>query len=156
MDKFDIEILGLVQHDCTVSLNDLSEQIGLSATACWRRLQALESAGVIRGRVALLNPEALGIGVTVFVSIRTSQHSPKWLDRFKALVENIPEVLELYRMAGDTDYLMRVVVPDVKAYDSVYKRLIQIEGISDVSSAFAMEQMKSTTRLPLEYARSAP
>lgn len=152
MDKFDIAILSRLQHNCTVSLNELAEEVKLGATACWRRVQKLEETGYIRGRVAVLDRRKLNVGVSVFVSVSTSQHTPAWIDAFHAMVADIPEVVEVYRMAGDTDYLMRVVVPDIEAYDKVYKRLIQVPGLSDVSSAFAMEQIKYTTELPLKYA----
>lgn len=153
MDKFDIAILDQLQQDCSASLNDLAAAANLGTTACWRRVQKLEEMGVIRGRVAVLDRHALNVGVTVFVSVRTSQHNAKWIQSFHDTVAAIPEVMELYRIAGESDYLMRVVVPDIAAYDSVYKRLIRVPGIADVSSSFAMEQIKYTTALPLEYAK---
>ncbi|WP_018605119.1 Lrp/AsnC family transcriptional regulator [Uliginosibacterium gangwonense] len=153
MDKFDIAILDQLQQDCSLSLNDLAAAANLGPTACWRRVQKLEETGVIRGRVAVLDRKALNVGVTVFVSVRTSQHNAKWIQSFHDTVAAIPEVMELYRIAGESDYLMRVVVPDIAAYDSVYKRLIRVPGIADVSSSFAMEQIKYTTALPLEYAK---
>ena len=128
--------------------------MGLSSTPCWRRIRLLEEAGVIRGRVALLDREKLNVGVTVFVAVRTSQHNQEWLERFARAVEGIPEVVEFYRMAGDVDYLLRVVVPDIAAYDGVYKRLIQRIDLTDVSSSFAMEEMKYTTAIPLTYVES--
>lgn len=133
-------------------MGDIAEQIGLGTTACWRRIQKLEEAGIIRGRVALLDGKKLNVGVVVFVSIKTTQHNADWLAGFHAAVAGIDEVLEVYRMAGDTDYLLRVVVPDVAAYDAVYKQLIRIPGLSDISSSFSMEQIKYSTRLPLRYA----
>ncbi len=151
MDKQDRRILELLQADCSLPVNELAERVGLSQTACWRRVQKLEEQGVIRARVALLDGARLNVGVTVFVSVRTSRHDTRWLEQFHAAVSTIPEVVELYRMAGDTDYLMRVVVPDVAAYDQVYKRLIRMAELADVSSSFAMEQIKYTTALPLEY-----
>ncbi|MEN3109691.1 Lrp/AsnC family transcriptional regulator [Uliginosibacterium paludis] len=153
MDKFDIAILSRLQADCSVSLNDLAEEVSLGSTACWRRVQKLEESGYIRGRVAVLDRRKLNVGVSVFVSVSTSQHNQAWIDRFHEIVSEIPEVVEVYRMAGDTDYLMRVVVPDIEAYDGVYKRLIQVPGLSDVNSAFAMEQIKYTTELPLKYVK---
>ena len=113
MDKFDCHILEILQSDCALAVNDIAEQVGLSATACWRRIQKLEEQGIVRARVALLDGAKLNVGVTVFVAIRTSRHDAKWLAQFHAAVSTIPEVVELYRMSGDTDYLMRVVVPDV-------------------------------------------
>jgi Lrp/AsnC family transcriptional regulator len=151
MDKFDRSILAIIQADCTLALGDIAERVGLGNTACWRRIQKLEESGMIQGRVALLNPQQLNVKVTVFAAIRTNQHNAEWLARFHALVGGMPEVVACYRMAGDTDYLLRIVVPDIGGYDAVYKQLIQIQGISDISSSFAMEQIKSTTQLPLGY-----
>ncbi|HCP79447.1 MAG: transcriptional regulator [Pusillimonas sp.] len=156
MDKFDSHILEILQSDCALPVNDIADRVGLSATACWRRIQKLEEQGIVRARVALLDGARLNVGVTVFVAIRTSKHDAKWLEQFHAAVSTIPEVLELYRMSGDTDYLMRVVVPDVAAYDRIYKRLIHMAELSDVSSSFAMEQIKYTTALPLGYIANTP
>ena len=152
MDRYDRQILSILQEDATVPVAGLGEQVGLTSTPCWRRVQKLEESGIIRKRVALLDPAKLNVGVTVFVSVRTNQHSEKWLKTFHGLVASIPEVTEFYRMAGDTDYLLRVVVPDIAAYDAVYKKLIQGTELADVSSSFAMEQIKYTTALPLDYA----
>lgn len=149
----DIKILRLLQEDCTMPIADIGKQVGLSTTPCWRRVQKLEEAGIIRRRVALLDPVKVNAGVTVFVSIKTGLHSLDWLERFHAAVVDFPEVVELYRMSGDVDYLLRVVVPDIAAYDAFYKKLIARIDISKVSSAFAMEQIKYTTALPLEFAR---
>jgi len=152
MDRYDTQILALLQEDATLSVAELAEKVGLTSTPCWRRVQKLEESGVIRKRVALLDPGKLNVGVTAFVTVKTSQHSAKWLDKFHALVASMPEVIEFYRIAGDTDYLLRVVVPDIAAYDAVYKKLIQGAELADVSSRFAMEQIKYTTALPLDYA----
>ena len=133
-------------------LSEISKRVGLSSTPCWRRIQKLEETGVIRAKVALLEPTKLNVGVTVFVSIRTSRHDIAWLDEFANAVVEFPEVVEFYRMSGDIDYLLRVVVPNIGAYDAFYKRLIERISLSDVSSSFAMEQIKYTTALPLEYA----
>jgi Lrp/AsnC family transcriptional regulator len=149
MDKFDRAILEILQDDCTLAIGALAERIGLGTTACWRRIQKLEEEGILRKRVALLDRSKLNIGVTVFVSIKTNQHSAEWLQTFHARVAEIVEVVELYRMAGDTDYLLKMAVPDIAGYDAVYKQLIQIPGLSDISSSFAMEQIKYTTALPL-------
>ena len=130
----------------------IAERVHLSATPCWRRIQKLRDAGVIRKQVALCDPAKLNLGVTVFVSVRTNQHTQAWLEKFAKGVKEIPEVVELYRMSGDVDYLLRVVVPDIAGYDSVYKKLIKVADLYDVSSSFAMEQMKYTTALPLTYA----
>lgn len=151
MDKFDRAILDILQEDCTLAIGALAERIGLGTTACWRRIQKLEEDGVLRKRVALLDRAKLNIGVTVFVSIKTNQHSAEWLQTFHARVAEIVEVVELYRMAGDTDYLLKMAVPDIAGYDAVYKQLIQIPGLSDISSSFAMEQIKYTTAMPLRY-----
>jgi Lrp/AsnC family transcriptional regulator len=152
MDRYDTKILALLQEDANLPVAEVAEQVGLTSTPCWRRIQKLEESGVIRKRVALLDPHKLNVGVTVFVSVRTNQHNTRWLKNFHALVASIPEVTEFYRMAGDTDYLLRVVVPDIAAYDTVYKKLIQGSELADVSSSFAMEQIKYTTALPLDYA----
>ena len=152
MDLFDRKILRCLQEDVSLSLAAISERVGLSTTPCWRRIQRLEHDGVIAGRVALLDPDKLNVGVTVFVRIRTDQHDAAWLETFAAAVTAIPEVVELYRMSGDIDYLMRVVVPDIAAYDAIYKRLIADVELSDVSSTFAMERIKHTTALPVDYA----
>ncbi len=152
MDALDKKILSLLQTDATLPVSQIAEQVGLSATPCWRRIQNLEQQGYILGRVTLLNPQKLQVGVTVFVSIKTNQHNDQWHRHLSSVVTAIPEIVEFYRMSGDTDYLLRVVVPDIQAYDAVYKRLIQSVEFSDVSSSFAMEQIKYTTELPLAYA----
>lgn len=152
MDKFDRAILESLQGDCTRSVAEIADRIGLGSTACWRRIQKLEESGMIDGRVALLNPKKLNVSVSVFAAIRTNQHNAAWLAQFHGVVSALPEVVECYRMAGDTDYLLRIVVADIAGYDAVYKQLIHIPGISDISSSFAMEQVKFTTALPLQYA----
>ena len=131
---------------------EIARRVGLSSTPCWRRIQKLEESKVIRGRVALLDSKKLNVGTTAFVSIRTNQHSLEWLEKFAETVRDMPEVVELYRMSGEIDYLLRVVVPDIDAYDRFYKKLIARIQLSDVSSSFAMEQIKYTTALPLDYA----
>jgi Lrp/AsnC family transcriptional regulator len=151
MDRLDRKILRLLQEDSTLAVADLAKKVGLSTTPCWRRIQKMEEDGVIRGRVALLDPVKINTKVTVFVSVRTNAHSIEWLRRFSEVVVEFPEVVEFYRMSGDVDYLLRVVVPDIAAYDAFYKRLIAKIEIRDVSSAFAMEQIKYTTQLPLDY-----
>ncbi len=152
MDDIDRRILKLLQENVDLPVAEVAERVGLSASPCWRRIQKLEAEGVIERRVALLNPEKMNVGVTVFVAIRTSQHDEKWLKDFAQKVTRIPEVVELYRMSGEIDYMMRVVVPDIKAYDAVYKRLIAAVPLFDVSSSFAMEAIKYTTALPVDYA----
>lgn len=141
-----------MQRDGTLSVSDVAKQVGLSTTPCWRRIQALEKDGTIRKRVALADPQKLNVGITVFVMIKTNQHNPDWLKGLAGRIEDIPEVVEFYRMSGDVDYLLRVVVPDISAYDAFYKRLIRMSDFSDVSSSFAMEQIKYTTALPVNYA----
>jgi Lrp/AsnC family transcriptional regulator len=153
IDDLDRKILDILQGDATIPVAALAERVGLSSTPCWRRIQKLEEAGVIERRVALCDPAKLNVGVTVFVSVRTNQHDLAWLEKFAQAVRDIPEVVEFYRMSGDVDYLLRLVVPDIAAYDAVYKRLIARVPLSDVSSAFAMEAIKYTTALPLGYAR---
>jgi Lrp/AsnC family transcriptional regulator len=152
MDDIDRKILACLQEDTSLPVGEIAERVGLSATPCWRRIRNLEESGVIQQRVALLNPEKLNLGVTVFVGVKTSQHNYEWLEQFAKAVESIDEVVEFYRMSGDTDYLLRIVVPDIAGYDAVYKRLIQTADLSDVSSSFAMERIKFTTALPLDYA----
>ena len=152
MDKMDLKILDILQADSTTPVAEIGKQIGLSTTPCWRRIQKLEEKGILKERVALLDPEKVNAGVTVFVSITTSAHSKEWLDKFQSVVTAFPEVVELYRMSGKVDYLLRVVVSDIAAYDDFYKRLISQIEITEVSSTFAMEQMKFTTALPLKFA----
>lgn len=141
-----------MQKNADLPVAEIAEQVGLSASPCWRRIQKLEAEGVIERRVALLNPEKMNVGVTVFVAIRTSRHDEDWLSDFASKVTRIPEVVELYRMSGEIDYMLRIVVPDIKAYDAVYKRLIAAVPLFDVSSSFAMEAIKYTTALPVDYA----
>ena len=152
LDDMDLKILRILQEDCTVPVADIGKRIGLSTTPCWRRIQRLEEDGVVRRRVALLDAAAINAGVTVFVGITTNQHTKEWLERFHAAVADFPEVVEFYRMSGQVDYMLRVVVPDIGAYDAFYKKLIAKIELSDVSSSFAMEQIKFTTALPLEFA----
>ena len=149
MDDADRKILALLQENAALSLAEISEQVGLSSTPCWKRIQKLEKEGVIRKRVALLDGHKVGVGITVFVSIRTSTHSPDWLTKFADSVATMPEVVEAYRMSGDVDYMLRVVVSDIAAYDSFYKRLIATVPLTDVTSRFAMETIKYTTALPV-------
>ena len=152
MDEIDRTILACLQDDATMPLAEIAGRVGLTSTPCWRRIQKLEASGVIRGRVAILDAAALNVGVTVFVAVKTSEHNYAWLEAFAAAVAEFPEVVEFYRMSGDIDYLLRVVVPDIAAYDAFYKGLIEKVSLSDVSSSFAMEQIKYSTALPLHYA----
>ena len=152
LDSIDNKILAILQVDAEQQISQIAEQVGLSTTPCWRRIQRMKEDGVITRQVALVDPKKVNVGVTVFVSVRTSTHTQKWFDHFRATVQAIPEVVEFYRMSGDVDYLLRVVVPDIAAYDAVYKRLISGTSLFDVSSSFAMEELKFTTALPLSYA----
>ena len=151
MDRIDKNILSLLQRDSTMPVAEIGKRVGLSTTPCWRRIQKMEEEGVIKGRVAVLDPARVNAGVTVFVFVRTKTHETEWLLRFSEIVSQFPEVVEFYRMSGEVDYLLRVVVPDIAAYDAFYKRLIAKIEISDVSSSFAMEQIKYTTELPLDH-----
>lgn len=153
LDAIDRKLLERLQIDSTAQVADLAHEVGLSPTPCWRRIQRLKEAGVITRSVSLVDPAKVNVGVTVFVSVRTSFHSEEWFSKFQATVAAIPEVMEFYRMSGDVDYLLRVVVPDIAAYDSVYKRLIANTQLSDVSSSFAMQEIKYTTALPMSYIR---
>jgi Lrp/AsnC family transcriptional regulator len=145
MDSIDRKILRYLQDDSSISIAELADRVGLSQTPCWKRIQRLESSGVIAKRVALVSPERIGLGLTVFVSIETSDHSGEWLGKFAAFVAAMPEVMDFYRMAGDVDYMLRVVVADMSAYDLFYKRLIAEVPLKNVTSRFAMERIKSTT-----------
>ena len=151
LDEFDLKILRLMQRDATLPVAEGAAKVGLSTTPCWRRIQKLEEAGIIRRRVALLDRTALNAGVTVFVAVRTNQHNAQWLAKFAKAVTDIPEIVDCYRMSGEIDYLLRLVLPDIAAYDAIYKRLIAKVDLSDVTSMFAMEEIKSTTELPLSF-----
>ena len=153
MDAIDRKILAVVQEDASLSVAEIGQRVGLSSTPCWKRLQRLEADGVILRRVALIDPEKIGLGITVFVSIETGDHSQDWLKRFAETVGGMPEVMEFYRMAGDIDYMLRVVVPDIAGYDTFYKKLIATVPLKNVTSRFAMERIKSTTALPIGEAR---
>jgi Lrp/AsnC family transcriptional regulator len=149
MDATDRKILSLLQADASLSIAEIADRVNLSQTPCWKRIQKLEAQGVITGRVALVAPEKIGLGLTVFVSIETGDHSAAWLDRFATTVAAMPEVMDFYRMAGDVDYLLRVAVADMAAYDAFYKRLIGIAPLKNVTSRFAMERIKATTAFPV-------
>ena len=151
LDATDLRILRELQKDSGVSSAELAERVGLSTTPCWRRVRQLQDRGYIRGQVALLDRDKMNVGVTVFVSIKTSSHDVDWFSRFASVVSEMTEVTEFYRMSGDVDYMMKVVVPDIAAYDAFYQRLIKRIDLSDVSSSFAMEEIKNSTELPLTY-----
>jgi len=149
MDAIDRKILAVLQEDASLSVAEIGNRVGLSSTPCWKRIQRLEGEGVIQKRVAIIDQDKLGLGVTVFVSVETEDHSGEWLTGFAKLVGAMPEVLEFYRMAGDVDYMLRVVVPDIAGYDAFYKRLIAAVPLKNATSRFAMEKIKSTTALPI-------
>ena len=150
MDAIDRKILAVVQTDASLSVAEIGQRVGLSSTPCWKRLQRLEADGVIMRRVAVIDQEKVGLGITVFVSVETGDHSHDWLARFADVVKAMPEVMEFYRMAGDVDYMLRVVVTDIAGYDAFYKRLIATVPLKNVTSRFAMERIKSTTALPIQ------
>ncbi len=151
MDRKDRAILAALQDDATMTVSVIADQIGLSKSACWRRIQALEEDGVISARVTLLNQEKLGLDLTVYARIRTHEHTQQWFNRFYAMVTNMPNVMEVHRLSGDVDYLLRAVVPDMRSYDEMYKEMISKVDLYDVSSSFSMETIKYTTALPLDY-----
>jgi Lrp/AsnC family transcriptional regulator len=156
MDRLDRMILTILQEDATVPVAEIGRRVGLSTTPCWRRIQKMEEEGVIKGRVAVLDPKQVNAKVTVFVFITTNQHNEDWLTRFSRVISEFPEVVEFYRMSGHIDYLLKVVVPDIEAYDNFYKKLVAKIDIMDVSSAFAMESIKNATALPLGYMQLEP
>jgi Lrp/AsnC family transcriptional regulator len=149
MDAIDRKILAVLQEDASLSVAEIGSRVGLSSTPCWKRIQRLEGDGVIEKRVAVVDQAKVGLGITVFVSVETGDHSQEWLERFAKLVGAMPEVMEFYRMAGDVDYMLRVVAPDIAGYDAFYKRLIGTVPLKNVTSRFAMEKVKSTTALPI-------
>jgi Lrp/AsnC family transcriptional regulator len=153
MDKLDKKILEQLQKNGGLTAAELADRIGLSKAPCWRRIKRLEEEGIIKQTVALLDARSLNLGTTVFVTLKTGNHSEAWFDKFVKAVRDIPEVTEIHRMSGDVDYLMRIVVPDIDAYDVVYKRLIASCEFQDVSASFALETIKYTTALPLNYVK---
>jgi Lrp/AsnC family transcriptional regulator len=152
MDTKDRTILSLLQQNAMYTAAELGEQVGLSTTPCWRRVQRLEQEGYIRQRVALLDHHKMNVGVTVFVAVRTSRHSPEWLAKFREAIATTPEIVEAHRLSGEVDYLLRVVVPGIEGWDRVYRRLIEAVEFSDVSSSFSMEELKFTTAIPVDHA----
>jgi len=149
LDNYDHIILTELQRDATISMDTLSERVNLSRNACWRRVRQLEESGVIRSRVALVDPQSVGLGLSVFVLIKTNQHGPDWLAQFEAAVKSTPEIIGAYRMAGELDYVLRVRVRDVASYDQFYQRLIAQVPIADISASFVMEDIVETTQLPI-------
>lgn len=149
VDEIDREILHLLQDDASLTAREIADHVGLTPTPCWRRVQNLEKAGIIRQRVALLDPDKLGLTVTAIVQIRTNDHSAAWLERFSAALAELTEIMEAHRTSGEIDYMLKVVVPSIEAYDDFYKRLISKVDLYDVRTVFVMEEMKHTTALPL-------
>ena len=149
MDKIDLKILKLLQTDSGLSISEIAAKVGLSTSPCWKRISRLREQGVIKGQVSLLNASMLGFGLTAYVSIKTGEHSDNWLNKFSTTVTGMPEVMEFHRMAGDVDYMLKVVVADIDAFDKFYKGLITSSAISEVTSRFSMEKIKETTELPL-------
>ncbi len=152
MDEKDRKILQLLQNNAMYTASEIAEQVGLTTTPCWRRIQRLDRDGFIRARVALLDRDKMNVGVSVFVSVRTNRHSKEWLENFRLAIAKIPEIVEAHRLSGSIDYLLRVVVPSIEGFDSVYKRLIEVVEFSDISSSFSMEELKFTTAIPVEHA----
>ena len=151
LDNMDRKILDVLQRDASYSVGQLADEIGMSKSACWRRIQSLEQKGMSTARVTLLDQQKLGLNLTVYTAIRTLRHTKTWFDRFSSVVTTMPNVMEVHRMSGDIDYLMRSVVPDMNSYDAMYLEMIKSIDLSDVSSSFSMETIKYTTALPLDY-----
>lgn len=152
MDAKDRRILELLQHNAMYTAAELADAVGLTTTPCWRRIQKLEAQGYIRGRVALLDRQKMNVGITVFVGVRTGRHSREWLEKFITAINETPEIVEAHRLSGDTDYLLRIVVPSIEEYDRLYQSLIRQLDFLDVSSSFSMEELKSTTAIPVRHA----
>ena len=149
LDNLDVKLLSLLQRNATATVKELAAEVGLSANACWRRIQSFEECGYIVNRVALLDHAKLGVGTTVIVSIKTADHSAEWVDKFTEAVRDLPEVVEFYRMSGEVDYWIKLRVTDISHYDAIYKSLISQMRFVDISAAFAMEELKNTTEIPL-------
>ncbi|MBC3934853.1 MULTISPECIES: Lrp/AsnC family transcriptional regulator [Undibacterium] len=151
MDKKDLEILHLLQKDASIGMAELAQAVHLSVTPCWRRVQKMQEDGVIRQHVVLCDPVRLNLGLTVMVTLKAARHNEQWMQQFISGVKDIPEIVEILRMSGDIDYLLKVHVPDMAGFDQVYKKLVRVVDLQDVSSSFVMEVIKSTTALPLDY-----
>jgi Lrp/AsnC family transcriptional regulator len=151
IDDVDKAILTHLQRDSSLSLEDLASVVHLSRNACWRRIKQMEAAGLIKARVALLDAKKLNVGLTAFIALKATEHSSEWLTKFAKAVKDVPEIIGAYRTTGDIDYLLLAVIPDVAAYDDLYKRIIEKVPLADVSSSFVMEEIKATTALPLQY-----
>lgn len=149
LDQVDRKILHFLQRDASITIKELAEKVHLSPTPCWKRIQRMEENGVIRSRVVLLDPDKVEAGITVFLAIKTDKHNADWSQKFSEVMSSFPEIVEIYRMSGEVDYLVRIVVPDIPAYDALYKNIIGKIALTDMTSMFAMEQMKYTTALPV-------
>lgn len=155
LDRSDLKILRLLQEDATLSVAEIANKVGLSSTPCWKRIQRLQMEGVITGRVALVDQEKIGLGLSVFVFIESGDHSKEWQATFAATLKALPQIVDMYRLAGDFDYVLRVVVPDMKSFDEFYRKLIKTAALKNVTSRFAMEKIKSVTALPIASADSS-
>jgi len=151
MDNKDKRILELLQQNALYTAAEIADHVGLTTTPCWRRIQRLEEQGYIKKRVALLDRQKMNVGITVFVSVRVNRHAADWLERFRKFLTETPEIIEAHRLSGTVDYLLRVVVPSIDSFDDVYKKLIGAAEFTDVSSSFSMEELKSTTAIPVNY-----
>ena len=149
MDEIDLNILRILQVDNSLSVSDIAHQVGLSASPCWKRINRLNKDGIIKRKIAVVDPKKLGLGITAYVSIKTGEHSKLWLEKFSTTVTKMPEVMEFHRMAGDVDYMLKVIVPNIQAFDEFYKRLIGTTAINEVTSRFSMETIKESTALPI-------
>ena len=149
MDAIDVKILKLLQQDCNLPASEIAETVGLSTSPCWKRIAKLRETGIIKQQLSILDAAKLGFGLTAYVSIKTGEHSGTWLNEFSKTVTAMPEVMEFHRMAGDVDYMLKVVVADIDSFDKFYKRLIGSSAINEVTSRFSMEKIKDTTELPL-------
>ena len=150
LDTLDRRILRELQRDASLGIEELGNRVGLSRNACWRRVRHLEDTGIIRARVALVDPDALSLGLTVFIAVRTDRHDPEWLESFTRAVAGLPEIQGVWRTSGDLDYLVKARVAGVRAYDRLYQRLIRKVALADISASFVMEEIKDTTELPVD------
>lgn len=151
LDAIDLRLIAILQCDVSIAVEELARQVGLTKTPCWRRLQKLEKSGIIKRRVALLDAKLLDLSVSVFVQVKTNKHDSNWLEQFSKTVSAFPEVVDFYRMSGEYDYLLRVIVKDIASYDAFYQKFIQATSLTDVTSSFAMEEIKCSTELPLHF-----
>ena len=149
LDPTDRRILHQLQKDATIGVEALGAKIGLSRNACWRRIRNLQDRGIIKAQVALLDADKLNLGLTVFIHLRTDQHDEAWMKLFAKATHGLPEILGVYRMTGDLDYLVKARVGDVAAYDRLYRKIVSQVQLSDVSASFVMEEIKETTALPV-------